>query len=155
MYVAKALKVLHGQILKDLNIKSYEYFLVSIHREENVDQYENLVEIVNTLNIILDTYKMPVIVSTHPRTKKMLEKMRLNMSIKKGIYFMKPFGFLDYIKLQENSYCVLSDSGSITEESIGGVNTNLLPMGAKVLSIDPENMKLIINFENENFIFEM
>ncbi len=110
-------KISSSNILKDLNIKSYEYFLVSIHREENVDQYENLVEIVNTLNIILDTYKMPVIVSTHPRTKKMLEKMRLNMSIKKGISFMKPFGFLDYIKLQENSYCVLSDSGSITEES--------------------------------------
>tara|TARA_Y100000991_G_scaffold186863_1_gene151589 strand:+ start:10 stop:843 length:834 start_codon:yes stop_codon:yes gene_type:complete len=110
-------KISSSNILKDLNIKPYEYFLVSIHREENVDQNDNLVEIVNTLNIILETYKMPVIVSTHPRTKKMLEKMKLNISTKKGISFMKPFGFLDYIKLQENSYCVLSDSGSITEES--------------------------------------
>ena len=63
-------KISSSNILKNLNIKSYEYFLVSIHREENVDQNHNLMEIVNTLNIILDTYKMPVIVSTHPRTKK-------------------------------------------------------------------------------------
>ena len=110
-------KISSSNILNELNLKSYKYFLVSIHREENVDRRENLEEILKTLNIIEENYKMPVIISTHPRTRKMLEKINHDFIQKKGIHFMKPFGFFDYIKLQENSYCVLSDSGSITEES--------------------------------------
>ena len=110
-------KISSSNILIKLNLKSFKYFLVSIHREENVDTEDNLMEIIKTLNIIVDTYQMPVIFSTHPRTKKMLEKIKFDALLKKEIHLMKPFGFLDYIKLQENSFCVLSDSGSITEES--------------------------------------
>ena len=110
-------KISSSNILNQLKLKSFKYFLVSIHREENVDTKDNLMEIVKTLNIIVDTYKLPVIFSTHPRTKKMLDKLKPDLPFKKGIHLMKPFGFLDYIKLQENSFCVLSDSGSITEES--------------------------------------
>ena len=110
-------KISASNILSELKIKSLNYFLVSVHREENVDSINNLKEMVETLNTIVDIYKMPVIVSTHPRTKKMLKKLNLSLQDNKGIHFMKPFGFFDYIKLQLNSYCVLSDSGSITEES--------------------------------------
>ena len=110
-------KFYSSNILDKLNLEPFKYFLVSIHREENVDMVDNLREIIKTLHVITDNYQMPIIVSTHPRTRKMLEKLNLNTPQKKGINFMKPFGFLDYIKLQQNSYCVLSDSGSITEES--------------------------------------
>ena len=110
-------KISNSKILDELKLDSLKYFLVSMHREENVDPIDKLSEIVNTFNIIVDSYQMPVIVSTHPRTKKMLDKMALNAPIKKEIKFLKPFGFPDYVKLQENAYCVLSDSGSITEES--------------------------------------
>ena len=110
-------KILASNILSDLELSKYKYFLISIHREENVDSIVNLEKIINTLNKISDIYKFPIVVSTHPRTRKMLEKINLKNVDKKDIRFMKPFGFLDYIKLQLNSFCVLSDSGTITEES--------------------------------------
>ena len=110
-------KISSSNILHKLNLKSLNYFLVSIHREENVDSKNNLKEIVKTLDLIVKTYQMPVICSTHPRTKKMLEQINLDFQANKWIRFLNPFGFPDYIKLQENSYCVLSDSGSITEEA--------------------------------------
>ena len=110
-------KILSSNIVNDLELSKYKYFLVSIHREENVDSIVNLEKIINTLNKISDIYKFPIVVSTHPRTRKMLEKIKLKNVNKKDIRFMKPFGFLDYIKLQLNSFCVLSDSGTITEES--------------------------------------
>lgn len=110
-------KISSSKILNELKLDSFKYFLVSMHREENVDPMDKLAELVNTLNVIVDSYQMPVIVSTHPRTKKMLDKIAFNSPMKKAIKFLKPFGFPDYVKLQENAYCVLSDSGSITEES--------------------------------------
>ncbi len=110
-------KISSSKIINQLNLDSFKYFLVSIHREENVDSLDKLSAILNTLDVIVDSYQLPMIVSTHPRTKKMLNKFNLDSVKKKQIQFLKPFGFLDYVKLQENAYCVLSDSGSITEES--------------------------------------
>ncbi len=100
------------------------YFMVSVHREENVDNPENLKKILTILNKLSETYKLPIIVSTHPRTRKQIEN--LSKSAKSAssafysnnlIHFMKPFGFTDYIALQKNALCTISDSGTISEES--------------------------------------
>ena len=105
----------NSNILKELNIKANKYFLVSVHREENVDNEKNFISLINILNEISENYELPIIVSTHPRTEKKLTN--LGISRPKNLIFMKPFGFFDYIHLQQNSYCVISDSGTITEES--------------------------------------
>ena len=110
-------KIFHSNILKKLQLENNKYFLLSAHREENIDTKENLKKIAYIINAIHDEYNFPVIISTHPRTRKMLEKYKIELNPKKDIRFLKPFGFLDYIKLQVNSYCVISDSGTITEES--------------------------------------
>lgn len=91
------------------------YFLVSVHREENVDNPENLSKIVAILNSLAEKYNSPVIVSTHPRTRKRLES--LHAAPHALIQFLKPFGFLDYVHLEQNAVCTLSDSGTISEES--------------------------------------
>jgi UDP-N-acetylglucosamine 2-epimerase (non-hydrolysing) len=108
-------KYLSSNILTKLCLVKNEYFLVSLHREENVDNAENLLKFVEILNSLAKEYNFPVIVSTHPRTKKRLDNLNYNNS--HLIQFLKPFGFTDYINLQINSKCVLSDSGTITEES--------------------------------------
>jgi UDP-N-acetylglucosamine 2-epimerase (non-hydrolysing) len=92
------------------------YFLVSTHREENVDNKSNLLKILQILNKLAEDYKLPVIVSTHPRTRKRLENMT-ELEMDPLIRFLKPFGFLDYVNLQMNALCTLSDSGTISEES--------------------------------------
>jgi UDP-N-acetylglucosamine 2-epimerase (non-hydrolysing) len=102
-------------ILKELNIETQGYFLVSIHRDENTEIESNFTELLNTLNGIADKYNKPIIVSTHPRTKAKLDKTDFNLSDK--IVFHKPFGFFDYLTLQMNAMCVISDSGTISEES--------------------------------------
>jgi len=105
-----------SQVLLNEQLKKGEYFIVSTHREENVDSEENFKNLLETLSSIQHTYNKEVIVSTHPRTRKKLEAMDfVNKNAK--IRFMKPFGFLDYIKLQKEAFCVISDSGTITEES--------------------------------------
>lgn len=103
-------------ILETENLKKGEYFIVSTHREENVDSERNFSDLLNSLNAITEKYKKKVIVSTHPRTRKKLETIGF-ANANPMIEFMKPFGFLEYIKLQQNAYCVISDSGTITEES--------------------------------------
>lgn len=108
-------KIDASDILAKLKLKPKEYFLVSVHREENVDNPGNLTKIIEALNSLADKYHFPVIISTHPRTKKQLEK--LNFSTSQLLNFLKPFGFLDYNKLQMNAKCVISDSGTISEES--------------------------------------
>ncbi|TGL02348.1 UDP-N-acetylglucosamine 2-epimerase (non-hydrolyzing) [Leptospira bouyouniensis] len=108
-------KIQNSNILNELNLKPQNYFLVSIHREENVDSEQNLKEMLKSLEGIVNHYNLPVIVSTHPRTRKRLESLGIELNEK--IKFLKPFGFLDYIFLQQNSKCVVSDSGTITEES--------------------------------------
>jgi UDP-N-acetylglucosamine 2-epimerase (non-hydrolysing) len=105
-----------SQVLEELELEEGKYFIVSVHREENVDSNENLTKIVSCLESLYDEYGYPIIVSTHPRTKKCLEK--LNLSLKdRDIRFLKPFGFLGYNKLQMKSFCAVSDSGTISEES--------------------------------------
>jgi UDP-N-acetylglucosamine 2-epimerase (non-hydrolysing) len=108
-------KITQSTILGQLGLREHEYFLVSVHREENVDVPENLQKIYGILNALENTYQLPVIVSTHPRTRKRIE----NAGLKAGssIVFNKPFGFIDYVKLQTQAKVVLSDSGTITEES--------------------------------------
>lgn len=109
-------KIVKSDALKRLGIQKKEYFIVSTHREENVDSPENLHDLLDTLNGLAREYKMPIIVSTHPRTKKRLDNLR-DVFVDPLIKFIKPFGFLDYINLQMNAYCILSDSGTITEEA--------------------------------------
>ena len=106
-----------SKALIDLKLKSKKYFLVSIHREENVDYSSNLSSLLESLNHIAEKYKFPVIVSTHPRTKDRITKLKTKIKVNSLIQFLKPLGFFDYIKLQKSSFCVISDSGTITEES--------------------------------------
>ena len=109
-------KINKSKILKRLKLEKKEYFLVSAHREENVDLTERLKLLINSLNIIAKKYQKKIIFSVHPRTKKRLSKIK-KLKIDKNIEFIKAFGFLDYVKLQQNAICVLSDSGTISEES--------------------------------------
>ena len=109
-------KIEKSEILEKLKLKKNKYFLISAHREENVDNPSNLQQILSVLQRLEEKYKFPVIVSTHPRTRKMIEKID-KINLHKNIHFLKPFGFLDYIFLQQNAYCTLSDSGTISEES--------------------------------------
>jgi UDP-N-acetyl-L-fucosamine synthase len=109
-------KINQSKVLDDLALKAEKYFLVSTHREENVDDPDNLRKILITLNKLAEEYKLPVIVSTHPRTRKKLEKMT-DLEMNPIVQFLKPFGFLDYVYLQKNALCTLSDSGTISEES--------------------------------------
>jgi UDP-N-acetylglucosamine 2-epimerase (non-hydrolysing) len=108
-------KIISSDVIKQMGLESNKFFIVSAHREENIDSQENMRDMVEALNAIADTYDMPVIVSTHPRTKKRLDTMELG-GLNKNIQFMRPFGFCDYIKLQMEALCVVSDSGTISEE---------------------------------------
>lgn len=107
-------KINQSTILNDLKISRREYFLVSIHRNENVDNDKNLTILINTLNEINTKYKLPIIVSAHPHLKKKLSTWGKPL---KEIKLCKPFGFIDYNHLQMNAKCVISDSGTISEES--------------------------------------
>ncbi len=106
-----------SKIKTELGLKDKEYFLVSAHREENVDYKNNLHSLLISLNAIAEKYKLPIVVSTHPRTKNRIDKLKQKPKSNKLIRFIKPIGFFDYINLQQFSKCVISDSGTITEES--------------------------------------
>lgn len=113
-------KINESKILESLNLKEKEYFIVSTHREENVDNPKNLKKIIEILNKLAETYKLPVIISTHPRTRKRLEALTHNSSpitLHPLLQFLKPFGFHDYNYLQLKAKCAISDSGTISEES--------------------------------------
>jgi len=109
-------KIHKSDVLERMGLTANRFFIVSAHREENIDSPENMSNMVETLNALAQTYDCPVIVSTHPRTKKRLDTMELGV-LNSHIQFLKPFGFCDYIKLQMESLCVVSDSGTITEEA--------------------------------------
>lgn len=109
-------RIEQSSILEALGLMPNGYFLVSVHREENVDSLKNLTDLMQTLSALSDTYNLPVIVSTHPRTQLKLNTHDLG-NLNSHIRFLKPFGFFDYVKLQMNSLCILSDSGTITEEA--------------------------------------
>jgi UDP-N-acetylglucosamine 2-epimerase (non-hydrolysing) len=109
-------KINSSSVLEKLKLKKKQYFIVSTHREENVDNPDHLRKILTVLNKLTDLYKIPVIVSTHPRTRKRLELIS-DIELDNRIQFLKPFGFSDYVHLQINALCTISDSGTISEES--------------------------------------
>ena len=109
-------KIEASTIVKDLGLKTKDFFVVSAHREENIDSEKNFNDLLESLNEIVKIYNKRVIVSTHPRTmKKLIELDKINSN--NQVEFMKPMGLFDYVKLQMEAYCVISDSGTITEES--------------------------------------
>ncbi len=105
----------NSAILKKMGLERKKYIVLSAHREENIDQEEHFFSLMNTVNEIAAIYQMPVVYSTHPRSKKMIEKRDFHFH--PLVRSMKPFGFFDYNKLQKEAYCVLSDSGTLSEES--------------------------------------
>ncbi|MDI7215755.1 non-hydrolyzing UDP-N-acetylglucosamine 2-epimerase [Leptospira santarosai] len=107
--------ILNSKILEKLNVSEGEYFVISAHREENIDSDRNFSKLVDIINTIAEIFKIPVIISTHPRTQKKINA--LNISFDPLVQLLKPLGFKDYNKLQLSSKAVLSDSGTITEES--------------------------------------
>jgi len=104
-----------SDVLNKLGLKKHEYFVVSAHREENINDAKNFEGLMSSLNLIAEKYRLPIIVSTHPRTQKMIDKMAIKMHDE--VKFLKPMGFNDYNALQMYSKAVLSDSGTISEES--------------------------------------
>ena len=106
----------NSNILNDLGLSKSKYILVSAHREENIDDEENYQNLIETLQAIRDKYEFKVIVSTHPRTRKRLEDKDA-YKLLDSISLLKPLGFIDYVKMEKEAYCVVSDSGTITEES--------------------------------------
>jgi UDP-N-acetylglucosamine 2-epimerase (non-hydrolysing) len=109
-------KIEKSCVLENELLEPGSYFIVSAHREENIDSEINFRNFLESLNAITHKYNKKIIVSTHPRTRKKMESLGFTNS-NTMIEFLKPYGFLDYIKLQMNAYCVISDSGTITEES--------------------------------------
>ena len=104
-----------SKALETLGLKKGNYFVASFHREENVDNEARLKQIVDSLNSVADFFKIPIVLSTHPRTKSKLTELRSHLN--PLIQEMKPFGFFDYVRLQQDAYCTISDSGTITEEA--------------------------------------
>ena len=108
-------KIEKSDILNSLNLAKNKYILLSAHREENIDNENHFMSLMSAINDIAEKYQMPVIYSTHPRSQKFIEKR--NFKFHPLVQNLKPFGFMDYNKLQKNAYCVLSDSGTLSEES--------------------------------------
>jgi UDP-N-acetylglucosamine 2-epimerase (non-hydrolysing) len=104
-----------SDILNRLALEKHKYFVVSAHREENINNQSNFNNLINSLNLVAEKFDLPIIVSTHPRTRKMIDTAGL--SIHKNIQLLKPLGFNDYNALQLHAKAVLSDSGTISEES--------------------------------------
>jgi UDP-N-acetylglucosamine 2-epimerase (non-hydrolysing) len=103
-----------SKILKRLGIKKNKFFLMSLHREENLDNEKNFSNLLNSMNKIIERFKLPIVFSTHPRTKNKLKHYKLN---NKKIIFCEAFNFTDFLKLQLNAKIILTDSGTINEEA--------------------------------------
>ncbi len=154
-------KIENSDILKRLELKEKNYILVSAHREENLDIEKNFIEIIDSLNSIAEEFKLPIIYSTHPRSWKKIEekKIKFNLLIKN----LKPFGFFNYNKLQKDSFCVLSDSGTLSEESsilgfpavlfrTSTERPEVLDKGSIVIGgISPKDVVNAINIATESF----
>ncbi|NQU87704.1 MAG: UDP-N-acetylglucosamine 2-epimerase (non-hydrolyzing), partial [Mariniphaga sp.] len=108
-------KIEKSTVLNDLNLKTQDYFVLSAHREENIEPESSFIRLFNSVNKIAEKYNKRIIVSAHPRTRKRIENSKI--TINPLVELMRPMGFCDYVKLQENALVVLSDSGTITEES--------------------------------------
>ena len=108
-------KINNSQVLQTLGLEKGKYILLSAHREENIDNEENFFALMNAVNAMADTYKMPVIYSTHPRSAKFIEER--GFKFHSNVRSLKPFGFSDYNHLQVNAFCVVSDSGTLPEEA--------------------------------------
>lgn len=108
-------KIENSDILNKLNLENGKYFVVSAHREENIDLRDNFNDLVNSINDVAETYSLPIIFSTHPRTQKRINNNKVKFN--SLVMNLQPLGFFDYVKLQKNAFCVLSDSGTISEES--------------------------------------
>lgn len=104
-----------SNVLGDLKLKPNKYFVLSAHREENLDNPDNFNSLIESINFIAKTFKLPIIFSVHPRTRKLIDSKKIKLD--KLVIEMKPLGFADYIKLQQKALCVISDSGTITEEA--------------------------------------
>ena len=152
-------RIEESKVLETLGVEPGKYFLVSAHREENIDLEENFYSLMNAMNDVAEQYQIPVIYSTHPRSRKFIEKR--NFSFHPLVRSMEPFGFFDYNKLQRNAFCVLSDSGTLSEESamcrFPGVlvrtsteRPEALDMGSVVIGgIDTETIKQAIDLAVE------
>lgn len=154
----------NSKILKSLNLQEKEYFVVSAHREENIDIEDNFENLVKSLNAVADKYKKTIIFSTHPRTAKRIKEK--NIVFNSLIKNVEPLGFFDYVALQKNAYCVLSDSGTIPEETailnFPGISLRTsterpeaLDAGSIVLGgITPRDVlnsiELVVNSQHEN-----
>ncbi len=140
-----------SKILKKLKLESGKYFVVSCHREENVDEKLNLKKLIDALNAIQKKYNLPIIFSTHPRTRKQLSNLKIKFN--KQIKFLKPLGFHDYINLQVNSFCTLSDSGTISEESaILGFNALNIRENHERPEAMEESSVMMVGFNEERIL---
>ena len=108
-------KINSSKVLEELNLEKGKYILLSAHREENIDNEENFFALMNAINAMAENYQIPVIYSTHPRSRKFIEKREFKFH--SLVRTLKPFGFYDYNNLQQNAFCVVSDSGTIPEEA--------------------------------------
>ena len=159
-----------SDIIERLNLKEGQYFVVSAHREENINSEENFKDLVDSLNTIAEIYRQPIIMSTHPRTKKMIESKGIEFN--PLIHTLKPLGYNDYIKLQKGSKAVLSDSGTISEEAsilglkalnirqaherpeameeaavmLVGLKKDRIMQGLAILENQIQNMRLVIDY---------
>ena len=115
VYLKYKNKISKSKIIKKLKIKGNNYFLVSFHREENIDSVKNLKKICNILTFLSKNYNKKIVLSLHPRTRKKLNELKLILP--KNVIISEPFGYLDYIKLMADSFITISDSGSINEEA--------------------------------------
>ena len=168
-----------SDVLQREGLTPGEYCIVSTHREENVDSEENFRSLLDSLNAIVEKFKKKVIVSTHPRTRKKLQLMGFSNS-NSEIEFLKPFGFIDYINLQKNAFCVVSDSGTVTEESsilgfpaitirqaherpegmdegtliMSGLNPERILDAIRIVTSqvqkDPDSIRIVADYETEN-----
>src|SRR5659263_343057 len=108
-------KIKSSMVLDSLGLEKGKYILLSAHREENIDNDQNFLALMNAVNAMAENYNIPVIYSTHPRSKKFIEQR--GFKFHPNVHTLKPFGFLDYNNLQLNAFCVVSDSGTIPEEA--------------------------------------